>query len=132
HVEGVGVVERHNLVVERRYSGRRAERFAEFAAVLARANLELHLVTRTPAALAVKNATKTIPVVLTNSIDPVGVGLVASLARPGGNITGTSQQAPDIFAKRLSSSCKRSRTSPRLPCCGTRPTRRTRAPGRKS
>jgi len=87
--------------VERRYSEGRAERFPEFAAELARANLDLLIVTTTPAALAVKTATKTIPVVLTNSIDPVGVGLVASLARPGGNITGTSQQAPDIFAKRL-------------------------------
>ncbi len=101
HLKGLGYVEGHNLVVERRYSEGRAERFPEFAAELARANLDLLIVTTTPAALAVKNATKTIPVVLTNSIDPVGVGLVASLARPGGNITGTSQQAPDIFAKRL-------------------------------
>jgi len=101
HLKGLGYVEGHNLGVERRYSEGRAERFPEFAAELARANLDLLIVTTTPAALAVKNATKTIPVVLTNSIDPVGVGLVASLARPGGNITGTSQQAPDIFAKRL-------------------------------
>src|SRR2546425_3227617 len=101
HLSGLGYVEGHNLVVERRYSEGRAERFPEFAAELARLNLDLLIVTTTPAALAVKNATKTIPVVLTNSIDPVGVGLVASLARPGGNITGTSQQAPDIFAKRL-------------------------------
>src|SRR5881628_2349051 len=101
HLKGLGYVEGHNLVVERRYSEGRAERFPEFAAELARANLDLLIVTTTPAALAVKTATKTIPVVLTNSIDPVGVGLVASLARPGGNITGTSQQAPDIFAKRL-------------------------------
>src|SRR5437899_2867664 len=101
HLRGLGYVEGHNLVVERRYSEGRAERFPEFAAELTRLNLDLLIVTTTPAALAVKNATKTIPVVLTNSIDPVGVGLVASLARPGGNITGTSQQAPDIFAKRL-------------------------------
>src|SRR5438093_6498174 len=101
HLKGLGYVEGHNLVVERRYSEGRAERFPEFAAKLARANLDLLIVTTTPAALAVKNATKTIPLVLPNSIDPVGVGLVASLARPGGNITGTSQQAPDIFAKRL-------------------------------
>src|SRR5213594_1212909 len=101
HLKGLGYVEGHNLVVERRYSEGRAERFPEFAAELARANLDLLIVTTTPAALAVKNATKTIPLVLPNSIDPVGVGLVASLARPGGNITGTSQQAPDIFAKRL-------------------------------
>ena len=59
------------------------------------------IVTTTPAALAVKKATNTIPIIQPNSIDPVGAGLVASLARPGGNFTGTTQQAPDISAKRL-------------------------------
>src|SRR5215510_11563891 len=101
HLKELGYVEGQNLVVERRYSDGRAERFAEFATALARLNLDLIIATTTPAALAVKNVTKTIPVVLANSIDPVGVGLVASLARPGGNITGTTQQAPDLFAKRL-------------------------------
>jgi putative ABC transport system substrate-binding protein len=101
HLKDLGYVEGQNLVVERRYSEGRAERFPEFATALARLNLDLIITTTTPAALAVKNVTKTIPVVLPNSIDPVGVGLVASLARPGGNITGTTQQAPDLFAKRL-------------------------------
>jgi putative ABC transport system substrate-binding protein len=101
HLRELGYVEGQNLVVERRYSDGRAERFPEFAAALAGLNLDLIVATTTPAALAVKNVTKTIPVVLANSIDPVGVGLVASLARPGGNITGTTQQAPDLFAKRL-------------------------------
>jgi putative tryptophan/tyrosine transport system substrate-binding protein len=101
HLNQLGYVEGQNLVVERRYSDGRAERFPEFATALARLNLDLIIATTTPAALAVKNVTKTIPVVLANSIDPVGVGLVASLARPGGNITGTTQQAPDLFAKRL-------------------------------
>jgi len=101
HLKDLGYVEGQNLVVERRYSEGRAERFAEFATAFARLNLDLIIATTTPAALAVKNVTKTIPVVLANSIDPVGVGLVASLARPGGNITGTTQQAPDLFAKRL-------------------------------
>jgi len=101
HLKELGYVEGQNLVVERRYSDGRAERFPEFATALARLNLDLIIATTTPAALAIKNATKTIPVVLANSIDPVGVGLVASLGRPGGNITGTTQQAPDLFAKRL-------------------------------
>src|SRR5262245_45107902 len=101
HLKDLGYVEGQNLVVERRYSDGRAERFPEFATALARLNLDLIIATTTPAALAVKNVTRTIPVVLANSIDPVGVGLVASLARPGGNITGTTQQAPDLFAKRL-------------------------------
>src|SRR5713101_2253155 len=97
----LGYVEGQNLVVERRYSEGRAERFAEFAAELVRLNLDMIIVTTTPAVLAVKNATQTIPIVQPNSLDPVGAGLVASLARPGGNFTGTTQQAPDIVAKRL-------------------------------
>jgi ABC-type uncharacterized transport system substrate-binding protein len=101
HLAERGYVESKSLVVERRYSEGRAERFPEFAAELVRLNVDLIVATTTPAALAIKNATRTIPVVLPQSIDPVGVGLVASLAHPGGNITGTSQQAPDIFAKRL-------------------------------
>jgi putative tryptophan/tyrosine transport system substrate-binding protein len=101
HLRELGYVEGKNLVVERRYSEGRAERFPEFANALARLPLDLIVVTTTPAALAVKNATTTIPVVLPQSIDPVGAGLVASLARPGGNITGTTQMAPDLMAKRL-------------------------------
>jgi len=101
HLKELGYVEGQNLVVERRYSEGQAERFPEFAAALVRLNVDLIVVTTTPAALAVKNATKTIPVVLAQSIDPVGAGLVASLAHPGGNITGTTQMAPDLIAKRL-------------------------------
>jgi len=86
----LGYVEGQNLAVERRYSEGRAERFPEFAAALARLNVDLIIVTTTPAALAVKNVTKTIPIVQPNSIDPVGAGLVASLAHPGGNFTGAT------------------------------------------
>ena len=100
-LRALGYVEGRNLSVERLYSEGAAERFPEFAAALTRANVDLIIATTTPAALAVKKVTSTIPVVLPNSIDPVGVGLVASLARPGGNITGTTQQAPDLIAKRL-------------------------------
>ena len=101
HLRELGYVEGQNLLVERRYSEGRAERFAEFAGELARQNVDMIIVTTTPAVLAAKNATKTIPIVQPNSLDPVGAGLVASLAHPGGNFTGTTQQAPDIFAKRL-------------------------------
>jgi putative tryptophan/tyrosine transport system substrate-binding protein len=97
----LGYVEGHNLVVERRYSEGRTERFAEFAAELVRLNLDMIIGTTTPAVLAVQNATQTIPIVQPNSLDPVGAGLVASLARPGGNFTGTTQQAPDTAANRL-------------------------------
>ena len=97
----LGYVEGQDLVVDRRYSEGRAERFAELAAELVRLNPDMIIVTTTPAVLAAKNATKTIPIVQPNSLDPVGTGLVASLARPGGNFTGTTQQAPDTTAKRL-------------------------------
>ena len=97
----LGYVEGQNLLVERRYSEGRAEQFAEFAASFVRQNVDLIVVTTTPAGLAARNATKTIPIVQPNSIDPVGAGLVASLARPGGNFTGTTQQAPELVPKRL-------------------------------
>jgi ABC-type uncharacterized transport system substrate-binding protein len=99
--KALGYIEGQNLVVERRYSEGRTARFAEFATELVRLNLDMIIVTTTPAVLAVKNATKTIPIVQPNSLDPVGTGLVGSLARPGGNFTGTTQQAPDTAAKRL-------------------------------
>src|SRR5262245_15055735 len=97
----LGYVEGQNLLVERRYSEGRAERFAEFAAGFASQNVDMIVVTTTPAGLAARNATKTIPIVQPNAIDPVGAGLVASLARPGGNFTGTTQQAPELTPKRL-------------------------------
>ena len=97
----LGYVEGQNLVTERRYSEGRAERFSEFAAELVRLKVDIIIVGTTPAALAVKDATKTIPIVFPTAIDPVGAGVVASLARPGGNITGLTTQAPDLVAKRL-------------------------------
>jgi putative ABC transport system substrate-binding protein len=86
----LGYVEGQNLVVERRYSEGRAERFPEFAAELLRLKTDIIIVTTTPAALAVKSATKTVPVVFPTAIDPVGTGVVPSLARPAGNITGST------------------------------------------
>jgi putative ABC transport system substrate-binding protein len=97
----LGYVEGQNLVVERRYSEGRAERFPEFAAELVRLKADIIIVTTTPAALAVKSATNIVPVVFPTAIDPVGTGVVPSLARPAGNITGSTTQAPEIVAKRL-------------------------------
>ena len=68
----LGYVERQNLLVERQYSEGRAERFAEFAAAFVRQNVDMIVVTTTPAGLAARNATKTIPIVQPNSIDPDG------------------------------------------------------------
>ena len=97
----LGYVEGGTLAVERRYSEGLVERFPEFAGELVRLKVDVIIVDTTPAALAVKRATSTIPVVFPTAIDPVGAGVVASLARPGANITGLTTQAPDVVAKRL-------------------------------
>jgi putative ABC transport system substrate-binding protein len=97
----LGYVGGKNLLVERRYSQGRSERFDQFATEMVRLNVDMIVVTTTPAVIAVKKATKTVPIVQPNSLDPVGTGLIASLAHPGGNFTGTTQQAPDTAAKRL-------------------------------
>ena len=96
-----GYSEGQNLVFERRFSEGNAERFPEFAAELVRLRVDCIIVPTTPAALAAKHATQTIPIVFPTAIDPVGAGLVASLARPGGNITGLSALAPELSGKRL-------------------------------
>ena len=97
----LGYAEGQNLTTERRYSEGRAERFPEFTAEPVRLKVDIIVVSTTPAALAVKRTTGTIPVVFPTAIDPVGAGVVASLARPGGNITGLTTQAPELAAKRL-------------------------------
>src|SRR5262245_22022018 len=79
-----GYEEGRNLIVERRYAQGQAERFNEFAAEMVRLNVDVIIVVTTPAALAVMNATKTIPIVHPNAIDPLNTGLIASLAHPVG------------------------------------------------
>jgi ABC-type uncharacterized transport system substrate-binding protein len=96
-----GYSEGRNLVFERRFSEGHAERFPALAAELVQLRVDCIIVTTTPAALAAKHATQTIPIVMTTAIDPVGGGLVASLARPGGNLTGLSVLAPELSGKRL-------------------------------
>jgi ABC-type uncharacterized transport system substrate-binding protein len=97
----LGYAEGRNLVVERRYAEGHADRFPEFAAEMVRLKVDMIIVTTTPAALAVKNATATIPVVFPNAISPVESGVVASLAHPGGNITGGAAQTAILSTKRL-------------------------------
>jgi putative ABC transport system substrate-binding protein len=96
-----GYTEGRNLVVERRYAEGHAERFPEFAAEMVRLKVDIIVVSTTPAALAVKNATTTIPVVFPNAISPVESGVVASLAHPGGNVTGGAAQTAILSTKRL-------------------------------
>jgi putative tryptophan/tyrosine transport system substrate-binding protein len=97
----LGYVEGRNLIVERRYAEGRAERFPEFAAEMVRLKVDIIVVSTTPAALAVKNATTTVPVVFPNAISPVESGVVASLAHPGGNVTGGAAQTAILSTKRL-------------------------------
>ena len=97
----LGWIEGKNVVFERRYAENRLERLPELAAELVRLNVDVIVAIGTPGPLAAKRATSTIPIVMAAAGDPLGSGLVASLARPGGNVTGMSLMAPDLGGKRL-------------------------------
>ena len=98
----LGYVEGRNLVLEWRFSEGRDERFADFAAEFVRLKVDLIVTVSNPGALAAKKATTTIPIVMVASVSPERIGLVASLARPGGNVTGMSLDAgPEIAGKML-------------------------------
>jgi ABC-type uncharacterized transport system substrate-binding protein len=96
-----GWVEGKNMIIEGRYSDGRMERFPDLAAELVRLNVDVIVASGVPATRAAKQATTTIPIVAMGVSDPVGLGLVASLARPGGNITGSATLFPELAAKRL-------------------------------
>jgi putative ABC transport system substrate-binding protein len=96
-----GYVEGQNIVIEYRSADSRIERFPQLANELASLNLDLILANNTPAARAVQRTTSTIPIVVPVMGDPVADGLVASLARPGGNITGLTFLGPELASKRL-------------------------------
>jgi putative ABC transport system substrate-binding protein len=96
-----GFVEGESFAIEYRSADGRDERFPSLAAELVRLKVNLILTRGTPAALAVKDATSAIPVVFTGVGDPVGQRIVASLARPGGNLTGLSAAVTEIFPKRV-------------------------------
>src|SRR5258708_276186 len=96
-----GYVERKDIVMEWWFGGGRYDGVSEAVADLARSKPDAIVVESTPAALAAKRATTTIPIVMALVGDPVGSGLVASLARPGGNVTGLTNQTVDLAAKRL-------------------------------
>jgi ABC-type uncharacterized transport system substrate-binding protein len=86
----LGWVEGQNIVIEYRFAEGRYDRLPELAAELVRLKVDIIVTVATPAAVAAKNATATIPIVGISLGDPVGIGLIASLARPGGNVTGLS------------------------------------------
>jgi putative ABC transport system substrate-binding protein len=100
-LQELGYREGKNIVIERKFAEGNRERLKEFAADLVRQHVDVIVTIGTPAGFAAKQATGTIPIVFGAISDPVGVGLVASLARPGGNATGNSLMAPELSAKRL-------------------------------
>ena len=96
-----GYVEGQNFVIDYRSADGHDDRFPALAAELVRLKVDVIVTRGTPAALAAKNATASIPIVITGVGDPVGQGLVASLARPGANVTGLSAAVTDIYPKRV-------------------------------
>jgi putative tryptophan/tyrosine transport system substrate-binding protein len=97
----LGWIEGKNVAFERRWAENQLDRLTEFAAELVRLNVNVIVAFGTLAPLAAKRATSTIPIVMADAGDPLGSDLVASLARPGGNVTGMSLMAPDLGGKRL-------------------------------
>jgi putative ABC transport system substrate-binding protein len=97
----LGYVEGKNIVIEYRYAEGKRERLSALAAELVRLKVDVIVTTGVVPVLAAKKANPTIPIVFAASSDPVGSGLVSSLAQPGGTITGLSQMAPDLDGKRL-------------------------------
>ena len=97
----LGYADGKNIVIEYRYAAGSSDRLIEFAAEFVRLKVDVIVTGSTIAVRAANKLTKTIPIVMTGTGDPVGTGLVASLARPGGNVTGLSSIGPDLNTKRL-------------------------------
>jgi ABC-type uncharacterized transport system substrate-binding protein len=97
----LGYVEGQNLAIDYRWARGRTDLWPELAAALIGVKVDVIVTQASPAALAAKRATRAIPIVMAYSADPVGTGLVASLGRPGGNVTGVTTLAPALSAKRL-------------------------------
>ncbi len=97
----LGYIEGQNIVIEYRFASGRAERLPELAAELARLKPDVLVTPGTPASLGAKQATTTIPIVFAGVADAVGAGLIANLARPGGNITGLTSISAELGGKRL-------------------------------
>ena len=97
----LGYVEGKNLVIEYRWAEGNYERLPQLAAELVRLKVDVLVTAGTPSILAAKSATTTIPIVMASGGDPVATGLVTSLARPGGNVTGMAGFSPELMVKRL-------------------------------
>jgi ABC-type uncharacterized transport system substrate-binding protein len=100
-LQELGYIEGQNIIIEWRWGGGRTEEFPAFASEVVRLNVDVIVAANDAAGRAAQQATKRIPIVIAVIADPVGSGFVNTLARPGGNITGLSMQAPELAAKRL-------------------------------
>jgi putative tryptophan/tyrosine transport system substrate-binding protein len=117
----LGYVEGKTFVLELRHAEGRFERLPEFARELVGLKVDVIVASSDLVIAAVKRETRTIPIVMTPSSDPVGTGFVASLARPGGNVTGLSMVSPELSGKRLELLRE---AVPALPCGGVLKSRR--------
>ena len=97
----LGWIEGKNITIEYRFAEQKTARLPELATDLVRLKVDLIVVAGSPPAVASKKATTTIPIVMANASDPVGAGLVDSLAQPGGNVTGLSSLSTELNTKRL-------------------------------
>src|SRR5262245_33092310 len=97
----LGYVEGQSITIEYRYAEDRLDRLPDLVGELVQSKVDVIVAVSTPAIEAAKQATNTIPIIMAGVSDPVGTGFVASLARPGGNITGFSLQSPELSGKRL-------------------------------
>jgi putative ABC transport system substrate-binding protein len=97
----LGYLEGHNIAFESRFGEGKPDRLPGLAAELVGLKVDVIVTSGTPASLAAKQATRTIPIVMAQLADPVGAGLVASLGRPGGNVTGLTTQDANLSGKRL-------------------------------
>ncbi len=97
----LGYVEGGNLVMERRYAQNKLERLPELATELVQLKVDIIVAVAIAATTAARRATSTIPIVMLHTGDPIGAGLIASLARPGGNVTGTTSMIPELGAKQV-------------------------------
>jgi putative tryptophan/tyrosine transport system substrate-binding protein len=100
-LRALGWIEGKNVIFEGRYAENRLDRLPELVTELLRLNVDVIVTAGTLATLAAKQGSATIPIVMASAGDPVGSGLVASLARPGGNVTGLSLMVPELAGKRL-------------------------------
>jgi len=116
----LGYSDGKNMAIEHRFAEGKSDRLPELAKKLVQVKVNAMFGIGAPAGFALKQATNTIPIVFVTTTDPVGMGIVGSLAHPGGNITGITLQASDLWPKRLELLKEVFRSFQRSPCCGTR------------